>query len=1000
MPPYRYRCLHCEHVSSPEEANEMGFACHGTPMERIKVRPQRSGLCQVPPTGRGKKGQGRRAGRPRPESPEGTLGQAGAGPDGDGWIVRRILPPPRNTVDAEAVEQLLGSLHGTPGSLALEIGGSARQRQLLVRGAPAVVGTVVHQLQGAYGQLSWEDPGEADPALCLRNRDPDHVAVMAHCHLRLRRPVFFPLKTWREFEAADPLQVLLGAFRGLRDDEHLLAQLVLLEPSPDDWADAYQGAQAVDFRSQATTPAGQARSGLVALGIILGVLDLVALFVCVGRWLKPNVSFVDVAGALGGLAALTALNVVLGSLGWRWWKQLRTRINANPEVVQRKVRLPAFRCAFRLFATANSPERAQELLRRLTSSYRLYNLAEGNALVDHAPGISTDAADILPHILPRAPSESAGGRPLEALKHSLIGDERLLLNLAEIAGLWHLPIGDTPELIRREDHDRFVPLPEDVEDPDGVHIGQSVKDNQTAIPVSLSRDALRRNSLLMGKTQMGKSNLMQILACRSMENRDSALVVLDPQGDMVRALKGMVPRDRVDDTYFLDFADRQRVVSLNLLDMTLGVEPDKVISDLIGLGEAIWSRFWGPRMEATWRYASKTLTLINQALVAEGFADEQYTLLDIPALLLAPRERRRDFITSNLPWDSTAGRDAHWWWNTYYEELRRTLQQDVISPVLTKVFRVAGNDVSRLVFGQPVSTLNIRRVLSEGGILLVHTAHGELGEEIGGFIGAVFLNMLNMVIRERAQTRRAARLPCAAIIDEFQSIPSVNYAALLSELQKFEVSFVLGTQSLARLRHIDRELPGVSLAGVTTVVCFQTNYEDAEYLSGELDGVQPSNLVDLEPYQAYVKTTGLDGGRLPVYSLSTRKADAPDAGTAAQVLDRVRAFTVAATDADKSALRLANELGSASESEERTAHLNRKGEGESLFSKELLTQLARMTASQSAQAFQADAGNIGRGQSTAPVRSPGRKARAVETHQQAAEDRAPVPGFRALDAEE
>ena len=105
-----------------------------------------------------------------------------------------------------------------------------------------------------------------------------------------------------------------------------------------------------------------------------------------------------------------------------------------------------------------------------------------------------------------------------------------------------------------------------------------------------------------------------------------------------------------------------------------------------------------------------------------------------------------------------------------------------------------------------------------------------LGEEIGGFMGAVILNLLNVVIRERVAQARARRTPCLVIVDEFQSIPSVNYGALLSELQKFEVAFVLGTQSLARLRAIERELPGIIFASVATLMSFQINHEDAKYV--------------------------------------------------------------------------------------------------------------------------------------------------------------------------
>jgi len=173
---------------------------------------------------------------------------------------------------------------------------------------------------------------------------------------------------------------------------------------------------------------------------------------------------------------------------------------------------------------------------------------------------------------------------------------------------------------------------------------------------------------------------------------------------------------------------------------------------------------------------------------------QQHTTLDVPPLLLAPRDRRepfgklragsfgpaqgKPFLLSNLPLGTPDGQDVRWWWSRWYEPLRSSLQQDVISPVLTKVFRLSGNSSSRSVFGQAVSTLNLRQVLRQGGILLVHTATGELGEEIGGTFsfsgGAVILNLLNVVIRERTSEARARRcfhfLACLVIVDEFQSI--------------------------------------------------------------------------------------------------------------------------------------------------------------------------------------------------------------------------------------
>jgi len=408
-----YRCRRCSRTYTPEEANRAAFLCHGLPMEREHVADAKE--------------SGNGSMRPLAWADANGSGALSGSAElaevlSKGWVVRRIIPPPDNDKDAAAVEQLLGSLHGTPGPLSLEIAGDARQRQMLVRGSSPAVDHVVHQLQAAYSQVSWEDPGDDDPARCLLNSgdhaDKGHpldAAHVAHRRLELRRAIFYPIKTWREFDEADPLRVLLGAFRGLEPGELLFSQLVLLRPAPDDWSDAYQGsAQDVDFRMKAASAAGQARAGLFALGIILGSLDLAMLFASVGVFFRPSVGFLDVLKVVGGLGLLAAINAGLAVPAWRAWRALTARLNANPQVVQHKVSLPAFECELRLWAVALTPERSEALMHRLASAYRLYNLADGNAL-----SLAERQDLVAPHILPSAPSALGTHHPIEAIRRAL-----------------------------------------------------------------------------------------------------------------------------------------------------------------------------------------------------------------------------------------------------------------------------------------------------------------------------------------------------------------------------------------------------------------------------------------------------------------------------------------------------------------------------------------------------------------------------------------------------
>jgi len=114
------------------------------------------------------------------------------------------------------------------------------------------------------------------------------------------------------------------------------------------------------------------------------------------------------------------------------------------------------------------------------------------------------------------------------------------------------------------------------------------------------RQALRRNSLLMGKTQMGKSNLMDIPARRAITDQDGALVVLDPQGDTVRALRGMVPPDRIGEAYYLDLAEEkthsgEKPAGLLVDDTVWAIRSTAEKRSLEAIGRAGGSRRLGAR---------------------------------------------------------------------------------------------------------------------------------------------------------------------------------------------------------------------------------------------------------------------------------------------------------------------------------------------------------------------------------------------------------------------
>lgn len=786
-------------------------------------------------------------------------------------VTVKVIPPRENEKDALVVENILASLSVSSTPFSLEIMGDTGERSLLVRGTPDMVEHIVEQLQAAYGQVTCEvvdRKGEgADRALSIwQGSSSEESLFRAQAVLTLRRSAMYPLRTWEEFREGDPMATLLGAFGGLKGQERVLAQLVL-SPAPDNWADHLQGAaREVDWRLKKASFPAQMLSFLFALALGGGVF-----FVIMALSLL-------VAGRLLELAGFTFLTGPVAYLLFRLGRYLSKQLAGDPRVIQRKVSRPAFRCQVRLTAVAGDPKRAHQLLRRLVGAYRLFNLAEGNGFE-----LRQRAFD---------PEDLAMGEGLWCL---LMGrDATCILNTAELAGLWHLPMGNDVELVRRSLFRRFLPLPEEVQErPGSIHIGHSIHHGRS-FPVYLPPEATKGNMLLVAKTQQGKSTLLQHLAAAALHDPDRSLVVIDPHSDLVRGLLRLIPRERLQDVMYIDLGQETRSIGINIFDVTTGVVRDKVVADLIRIGEKLWPDYWGPRMEDTLRYTALALVEANAHLVRAGDHERQFTILDIPFFLTL--KHFRDHVLTRHVQDP----QVLAWWATYFEPLQARFRQEIINPVQTKIHRFMASHAARNVVGQSLSTVNIHTCLKKRKIVLMNTASGVVGVDTGGFLGAVLLNYLEAAIRSQQEEIREARVPVTCIIDEFQSIPGVDYAALLGELRKMGANFALATQTLAQLDAVDRTLRPSVLANVDTLMVFQISAQDAVDLSYELDGiVEVADIINLDRFQCYLKTVA-GNKRLPVLLVNLLPPLEGEGDMALAVQQQMSHYTLGADEIQRS----------------------------------------------------------------------------------------------------
>ena len=621
---------------------------------------------------------------------------------------------------------------------------------------------------------------------------------------------------------------------------------------------------------------------------------------------------------IGGVVSLIALFclafVVL---------QVKNRLGMTPmydmRMVDEKTARPAYRVRLRLFVFSSEtstmqahPTRPSEILfqrfsRHTSTSSSLRNIYQNwRETARHHKQYRQEQRDVLDHLVAayRQYHTASGGyfapyrlsqaklRRMLAQRRGWLSVRRTgweydlqrsthLLSVADIAALWHLPqaqdLADLPYVERARA--RTALAPPELTLGNGWKIGTSSHAGH-CVSVYLPEECLRHNLLAVASTGKGKSTLFQHLAqavCALRANIESTgapgLAFIEPHGDVVHALCGLIPARERDNVVLVDLANTDYPVGINPLDM-VGKDRDKVVDNLITIAEHLWASSYGSRTENVLEYALKTLADANEQLIQSDpyqGPDRQYTLLDVVPLLRAASfrhavlEQVRDSLLSD-------------WWQHYYEPMDAHQQREITSSVITKLSKFSSSRVARRILGQPRSTIDLREVIRSGKLLLINTASGVVGADLSELIGIVLLGLFEAVLAEQAALSPALRRRYLVLIDEFQVYRGANYQGMLAELRKYGGSFALATQSLAYLDRLERTLRATVLANIDHLFAFHMAGEDARFLY-ELDGIAEDDITNLDDFQCYVKLS-LGGHRLPVFSLNLDAPPQPDSEVA------------------------------------------------------------------------------------------------------------------------
>ena len=769
-----------------------------------------------------------------------------------------VTPPRSGDRTMLGVENMLQSI-AVPEPFSLELAGDIDGVTLLARclDDQVVRGQVsAHYPQAVIHKIEADD----DP---LRLREGEAAWSMT---LRASGPEYVPLRVFQDDDlldpGSDPLIAVLGALSNLKEDERIVARLLLRSMGPD-WSQAYQEKahrRAVEDRrdSSYTYSTGPHRTD----GVTMAVLGVAALAALRGYlWVQAGETW---KAALMGAGIAAAISV--GGWAWHRFKKARNRV-FDPLLIREKVARIAFDAELQVVAVLPATDdpkqdldRARKALDPVAAAYRHY---------DHPAGARFKVSRVRP-VVPD-PSVIHPSGP------GLFGS-RSVLGVREAAALWHPPgARDETPLVERTGSRALIPSARGVRG--GAPVGDTTAGRSRTI--HFPDDLLRRHHLYVARTRMGKSTLMHhIVAHKLMEKaagRDGdAIVVVDPHADLVDALLRQVPESLASSVRLIDLADPRGAPGINVLDTRVFSDRDRAADSVVRVAKGLWDQ-WGPRMQSILEQTVKTLHEANEHPSTGD--DEQFTILDGLTLISDDKFRGNVLTKVSDPF-------LLQWWARDFGKWRRETRADALAPVQTRLSYYASSKRARAILGQPRSTIDLRRTILDGGILFVSTAQGSVGRDVAALVGASLLNLVDAVIREQGSLAPEKRRGALVVVDEMQSMPGVDYESMLSELGKFGASFILATQSLAKLDDLSPTMRDTILANVGCLAVFQVAGNDARQLVWELgkDRVTEDDIVSLAVHNCYVRAT-VGKERMPAFSMMVRKPDDGDP----EIAERIRA---------------------------------------------------------------------------------------------------------------
>lgn len=492
--------------------------------------------------------------------------------------------------------------------------------------------------------------------------------------------------------------------------------------------------------------------------------------------------------------------------------------------IEEKAAKAGLETCMRVVVSGKTPEKAQRYMNDILGAFGQFNVYEyGNSFKKDMPRFQSK---IIHDFIFRQFHEGT----------------KMVLNTEELASVFHFPLPstETPKIAwlmsRKATPPSNIPS-------EGILLGIANYRNHS-YDIRMKPADRRRHSYIIGKSGSGKTEFMKGLIKQDIE-AGRGVCLIDPHGDFAEEVLGLVPKERAEDVIFIDPADYDRPMGLNMLEFDPRYPQMKtfVINEMLKIFDKLYDlkATGGPMFETYMR---------NAILLLMDHPESGNTLMDVPRVL-ADEDYR------NMKLSHCTSVEVHDFWTK--EALKaggEASLQNVVPYITSKLASFIYNDYMRPVVGQEKSAFNMYDAMNSQKIVLMKLSKGKIGDLNAYLLGMIMVGKILDGALKRGDMEAKDRKDFYLYIDEFQNFLTDSISVILSEARKYGLNLVIAHQFIGQLTGSggDTKIRDSIFGNVGSMFAFRVGSDDAEFLEKEFAPVFSAyDLVNVEAFTCNAK---------------------------------------------------------------------------------------------------------------------------------------------------